>query len=55
MYCTVMFFVIIRILLSELRDAYFKEPLHAQKVLALLRLKQSAQRLSEVADVCYNA
>ena len=42
-----------RLLLSELHDAYFKEPAHAQKVLAKLRDKQTTQTLPEVAEVCY--
>lgn len=42
-----------RILLSELHDAYFTDPVHVRKVLALLRVKQTAQRLSEVQEVCY--
>ena len=40
-------------LLSELRDVYFEEPASAQKVLAVLRAKQTAQELPEVAEVCY--
>lgn len=42
-----------RILLSELHEAYFMEPGHAQRVLAKLRFKQAAQTLEDVEEVCY--
>ena len=45
--------VLLRILLSELHDAYFMETAHAQKVLAKLRFKQAAQTLVDVKEVCY--
>lgn len=40
-------------MLSELHDAYFIEPTHAQKVLAQLRFKQAARTLVDVKEVCY--
>lgn len=45
--------MLFRVLLSELHDAYFREPAHAQRVLAQLRFKQSAQTLVDVEEVCY--
>lgn len=42
-----------RMLLSELHDAYFKDPAHAQEVLAELRVTRPAKTLPEVAEVCY--